>query len=98
MFRSGRRRRCGSLDIYLRPVSAGHPPRIGVVVPRHGHTIVERNRLRRRLRELVRTGWLAEERERGAPRDLLVRAGAGAYGRSFAELHADLRDCLERAP
>lgn len=98
MFRAGRRRRCGSLDIYLRPVNAGRPPRIGVVVPRHGHTIVERNRLQRRLRELLRTGWLAEERERGAPRDLVVRAGAGAYGRSFAELQADLCDCLEQAP
>lgn len=97
MFRAGRRRRCGPLDIYLRPASAGRPPRIGVVVPSHGHTIVERNRLRRRLRELLRTGWLAEECDRAAPRDLLVRAGAGAYGRSFAELRADLCDCLEQA-
>lgn len=97
MFRAGGRRRCGPLEIYLRPVSAGRPPRIGVVVPRHGHTIVERNRLRRRLRELLRTGWLAEERERDSPRDLLLRATAGAYGRSFAELQAALRDCLERA-
>ncbi|MFW6088129.1 MAG: ribonuclease P protein component [Gemmatimonadota bacterium] len=98
ILRSGRRRRCGSLDIYLRPASTGRPPRIGVVVPRHGRTIVERNRLRRRLRELLRTGWLAEERERDAPRDLLVRASAGAYARSFAELRCDLRDCLEGAP
>lgn len=97
MFRAGKRRRCGPLDIYLRPASAGRPPRIGVVVPRHGHTIVARNRLRRRLRELLRTDWLTEERDRGAPRDLLVRAGADAYGRSFAELRADLCDCLERA-
>lgn len=96
MFRSGKRRRCGSLDIYLQPTSAGCPPRIGVVVPRHGRTIVERNRLRRRLRELLRTGWLVEERARTVPRDLLVRAGAGAYERSFAELRAELHSCLER--
>lgn len=96
MLRAGRRRHCGPLDIYLRPVSAGRPPRIGVVVPTHGHTIVERNRLRRRLRELLRTSWLTKERDRAAPRDLLVRARAGAYGRSFAELRTDLRDCLER--
>lgn len=96
MFRSGKRRRCGSLDIYLQLTSTGRPPRIGVVVPRHGRTIVERNRLRRRLRELLRTGWLMEERERGATRDLLVRAGASAYERSFAELRAELDSCLER--
>lgn len=97
MFRSGKRRRCGSLDVYLQPANAGRLPRIGVVVPRHGRTIVERNRLQRRLRELLRTGWLMDERERTAPRDLLVRAAAAAYGRSFAELRTDLRDCLERA-
>lgn len=97
MFRAGRRRRCGPLDIYLRPVSAGRSPRIGVVVPRHGHTIVERNRLRRRLRELLRTGWLTEERDRSAPRDLLVRAGPAAYDRSFVELQTELRACLDRA-
>jgi RNase P protein component len=57
---------------------------------------VERNRLRRRLLELLRTGWLEAERDRAAPRDLLVRAGAAAYDRSFAELSADLQDGLER--
>jgi len=97
MFRAAGRRRCGPLEIYLRPAGAGRPPRIGVVVPRHGHSVVERNRLRRRLRELLRTGWLTRERDRGVPRDLLVRAGASAYGRSFAELRADLLDCLDGA-
>lgn len=96
MFRSGKRRRCGPLDVYLQPASTGRPPRIGVVVPTHGRTIVERNRLRRRLLELLRTGWLEAERDRAAPRDLLVRAGAAAYDRSFAELSADLQDGLER--
>lgn len=68
---------------------------MGVVVPRHGRTIVERNRLQRRLSELLRTGWLPSERERPAPRDLLVRAGAAAYERSFADLRSDLEGCLE---
>lgn len=97
MFRSGRRHRCGSLDIYLQPASVGRPPRIGVVVPTHGRTIVERNRVRRRLRELLRTEWLAAERDRAAPRDLLVRASPAAYDRSFAGLRSDLQGCLELA-
>lgn len=97
MFRSGRRRRCGSLDIYLQSASAGRSPRIGVVVPTHGRTIVERNRLRRRLRELLRTEWLPAERDRAAPHDLLVRASPVAYDRSFAGLRRDLQGCLDPA-
>ena len=94
MFRSGTRRSCGSLDVYSLP-REGRPPRIGVVVPRHGRTIVERNRLERRLREVLRTGWLPDERVRPAPRDLLVRARDTAYERSFDDLRSELQRCLE---
>lgn len=97
MFRSGRRTSCGSVDAYERAAPGGRPPRIAVVVPRHGRTIVERNRLRRRLRELLRTRWLPAERERDDPRDLLLRARATAYERTFAELGAELGRCVETA-
>lgn len=90
MFRTGRRFRRGPLDVYLRPIAGDRPPRIGVVVPRHGHTIVERNLLERRLRELLRTRWLPVERDRSAPRDLLVRAGRGAYDLDFPALEKGL--------
>lgn len=96
MFRSGRRRTCGPLDVYLRPTARDGRPRIGVVVPRHGHTIVERNRLERRVRELLRAGWLPAERADATPRDLLVRARPDAYRLTFAELRTRLSDCLER--
>jgi ribonuclease P protein component len=79
----------------MQPTREGRPPRIGIVVPRHGRTIVERNRLERRVRELLRTGWLPAERDCAAPRDLLVRAGAAAYDRSFADLRSDLQGFLE---
>lgn len=95
MFREGRRRTCGSLEAYLRTAPNAPAPRIGVVVPRHGQTIVERNRLRRRLRELLRTEWLPAARERGPGADLLVRTRRSAYERTFPELRVELRSCLE---
>ena len=55
--RSGKRRRVGPMDVFLAP-SAGRRPRVGFIVPRHGHSAVERNRLRRRLREIARREWL----------------------------------------
>jgi ribonuclease P protein component len=54
-------------------------------VPKHKHTSVERNRLKRRLRELVRTELLPALRS-GSPVDVVVRAGSDAYDASFEEL------------
>ena len=62
-------------------------PRVGIVVPRFQHTIVERNRLRRRLRELVRTRLLPII----PPQDLLLRANPRAYGKPFAILESEIR-------
>jgi ribonuclease P protein component len=56
--------------------------RIGVVVPKHGRTIVDRNRTKRRLRELVRLQLLPVI----GRVDLLVRAKPEAYRSTFGEL------------
>ena len=69
------------------------PPRAAVVVPRYGRTAVERNRLRRRLRELVRLHLLETPELRGGA--LVVRARAGAYGLGFADLRAELLQLVE---
>lgn len=95
MFREGRRHTSGSLEAYLRRIPGDGAPRVGVVVPRHGHSIVDRNRLRRRLRELLRTEWLPAARDREPGVDLLVRARRTAYDRSFPELRAELSACVE---
>ena len=52
-----------------------------------GHSIVERNKLRRRLRELARVEIIP--RISGA--DLVVRALPSAYNASFAELKAEMQ-------
>ena len=95
MFRSRNRGSCGTLDVFLRDSADRRNPRFVVVVPKHGHTIVARNRVRRRVREILRTKWLPGERKRLQPRDLLVRATARAYGQGFDELATGLADCLE---
>lgn len=61
--------------------SAGHV-RIAIVVPKHGHTAVRRNKLKRQLRELARQEILP----RPASRDVLVRARRDAYDATFPEL------------
>jgi ribonuclease P protein component len=65
-------------------------PRWGVVVPKHKHTIVERNRVKRRLREIGRTEVLPRLTTAERPLDVLVRARPEAYDASFAELRDDL--------
>jgi len=59
-------------------------PRVGFVVPKHGRSAVDRNRLKRRLRELVRTIILP----RLPVLDMVVHARASAYRLSFDELSA----------
>ena len=59
----------------------GHP-RVGFVVPKHGKSSVERNLLKRRLRELARTVLLP----RMASIDMVIHARPSAYRLTFDEL------------
>ena len=62
---------------------------MGVIVPRYKHSAVDRNRLKRRLREIIRTSLLPPLRA-AAPVDVVVRALPQAYEASFETLHAQL--------
>jgi ribonuclease P protein component len=70
--------------------------RAGVVVPKFGHTIVERNRLRRQLRELARTALLPCLESK----DVLIKALPSAYGTAFDILGHEVREVAAnfRAP
>jgi ribonuclease P protein component len=57
-----------------------------VVVAKYGHTIVERNRLRRRLRELVRTALIPQF----SGTDVVVRVFPSAYTVGFETLAAEV--------
>ncbi|MBT8461003.1 MAG: ribonuclease P protein component, partial [Gemmatimonadetes bacterium] len=86
-------RRCGPLEVY-RCDSPTRSPRAGIIVPRFGHTIVQRNRLKRRLREFVRTGWLPIAWGQNPVQEILVRARPAAYSTELGTLREALDSCL----
>jgi len=95
MFERGKRSRTAHLDVYDSPSPVGRS-RAGLVVPRHGRRIVDRNLLKRRLRHILRTEILPELRKRGYRQDVLVRARREAYGARHRDLLAELREWLRR--
>jgi len=78
-------------DLAWRPSPAGHA-RTAIVVPRYQFTAVARNRLRRRVREILRRHPLTS-----LPTvDLVVRAKRSAYAAPFAALRAELTESVTR--
>jgi ribonuclease P protein component len=94
LLRTGKRCSVACIDIFIGPAKA-EAPRLGVIVPRYGRSAVERNRLRRRLKEIARRDWLPAARTEGKDLDVLVRAREAAYDRSFGALQALLLDVRE---
>ncbi|MFL5637961.1 MAG: ribonuclease P protein component [Gemmatimonadaceae bacterium] len=83
--RTGKRMQTERLEARAAASLLPHP-RVGIVVPKHRRKIVERNLVKRRLRELVRIDLLPV-----LPSvDLLIRAKADAYGSSFEQLAGDV--------
>jgi ribonuclease P protein component len=94
LFRRGKRSKTRHLDAFVSPSPAPFA-RLGVVVPKHRRGIVERNRLKRRLRELGRTVLLPGLGNHGAGLDVLLRARPEAYTASFAALRDELAALTE---
>jgi ribonuclease P protein component len=63
---------------------------VGIIVPKHGRRIVDRNRLKRRLREILRQEMLPWLSGRGSAMDVLVRARREAYTATYDELRQEL--------
>lgn len=86
MLQGGKRFRTEHLDLRAAASPVPHP-RVGIIVPKHKRTNVERNRLKRRLREIVRVHVL-----RSLPAiDLVIRARPGAYEASMMMLRAEVQ-------
>lgn len=96
MLREGRRVRAPVLDVFVATNELDRP-RLAVIVPLYGNPVVLRNRIRRRLREAARTGWLPEAFRDGLGLDVVVRAKPGAFGTSYERLRASLLEALEAA-
>lgn len=94
LFRRGKRRKTRHLDAFVSPSPSAFP-RWGVVVPKHRHEIVERNRVKRRLREAGRTVVLPLLRNSGKALSVLVRARPEAYAATWNELRDELRALAE---
>lgn len=60
--------------------------RVGFVIPKYKHSSVERNRLKRRLRELVRLELLPTLR----PMDVVLKVAPVAYTREFGGLRTEV--------
>lgn len=87
MKKAGRRLRTEHLEVRANDSLLSHA-RAAVVVGKHRHSIVERNRLRRRLRELVRTRLLPTI----GGVDLVVRSLPSAYDASFDTLLMEIEN------
>lgn len=97
VLREGKRIRTVHLDVRVLASPLGIP-RIGIVVPRHKHSAVDRNRLKRRLRELARLELLPLLRASlgdSAP-DISIRARREAYDAPFDALKTDVLTIAER--
>jgi len=94
LLNQGARRSTRNFVFHFTRTTSGFP-RIGWIVPKHRHTIVERNRLKRRIREIGRMEVLPTLRDCGRPSDVLVRARPGAYALSFEGIREEIRSTTE---
>lgn len=102
LLRRGTQKRTPALDVYVLDSSAGgtadpHGPRIGWIVPKLGHGTVERNRVKRRLREIGRRRVLRRLREAGCRVDVLVRVRRSGYRATYQQLEAQWMSVVEVA-
>jgi ribonuclease P protein component len=79
VIREGKRVRAEQLDARVLASPHGYS-RVGVITPKHQRSAVDRNRLKRRLREMVRLHLLPALRAPvSVSVDVAIRAQRGAY-------------------
>jgi ribonuclease P protein component len=96
--RQGKRFRTSHLEV-RQLASLLHHSRIGLIVPKHRHGSVERNRVKRRLRDAVRRDlWpvLRVADAQGAPTELVLWATPSSYAAPFEALLADVQRIAKR--
>ena len=94
LLRKGKRKKTPHLDVFFLS-SEGSSPRFGLVVPKHRHQVVDRNKVKRRLREIVRKEVLPRLRDEGVNGDLLIRARREAYATNYQRLLEELKEITE---
>ena len=94
LLKQGKREKREHVEIFFGP-APGLQSRLGLIVPKYGRSVVERNLVKRRLREIGRRLALPALGEGGAPADLLVRAKRSAYGAEYTVLESEIRTAVE---
>lgn len=94
LIQRGKRSRTAHLDVFdsASPLSY---PRVGVIVPKHKHSIVRRNRLKRQLREILRLELMPRMEQGRVARSILLRARREAYDATYADLRTELLSWAE---
>ena len=95
LFQRGKRSRTAHLDVFDSASPFAHP-RVGVIVPKHRRNSVERNLLKRRLREVLRLEVLPRLVDSNSAIDLMVRARKEAYAASYEQLHDELTEFVDK--
>jgi len=94
LLEKGKRKTTASLDVFVAPSPAPHS-RLGLIVPKLGRRIVDRNLLKRRLREIGRRTILPALDASGEHVDVLIRARGRAYGADFDALVREAGEAVE---
>jgi len=93
VYREGRRRASRQFAVFARATAAGQPTRFGVSVKRALGTAVTRNRIRRRIREIVRR----ERNELPAGWDVVIHPRASVAEAEFKALSGELAALIRSA-
>lgn len=94
LLEQGKRKSTRNFEVFFAASPASFS-RLGVIVPKHGQRIVDRNRLKRRLREIGRRSVLPHLNSSGCEGDVLIRARRSAYKASFTELEMEITEAVE---
>lgn len=95
ILRRGKRSGTAHLDVFDSPSPVPHP-RVGVIVPKHRHNAVQRNRVKRRLREALRREVIPRLVAAGIAADVVVRARREAYEASYQDFVSELGRWTEK--
>ena len=77
------------MDVYHFSSPVSHL-RLGWIVAKSGHNSVERNLVKRRIREVLRQDVAPRLQESALTMDVLVRAKRNAYDATYGDLRAEL--------
>jgi ribonuclease P protein component len=90
-YQQGRRIRMATFTLYVYPRRDDEPTRVGIVAGRRFKTLVQRNRVKRRLRAACRALWM----QMAPGYDLVLVTHEPALSAPFEQIQQELRQALQ---